>query len=378
VFISRHLKSAAVFGTAILLCSLAWVSRATAQEEIVRTPEEILAASGGTPTVDAIVELFINVSEWDEAHSAVQEASRKALIDLGPVAVPTLLDKWLSSVDVRRRVELDAVIGAIGYPATQYLLPYLDSSDTEPRRHAAYLIGDTSYAKSVEDPALVGPFKQDLAAIEKLGQALAVETDWHVIAQLLGSLGKMRDPSRIDTLASRLTHEEQSVRLAAAIALGRIPDQKVVPHLIDAFNDPVMNVRQAAVLAISTRTVGNLAFEALLGTGVLSPRGEVPRICALESLGRYLQTIGTERTDRAASQRERAFDTMKNVIDSAQSDDMWAVRGFAVNVIGFTCETDAKAYIEALASKEKNPFVIGEINEALDRLAAGLPEPAVE
>lgn len=342
----------------------------------VRTPDEILAEAGETPTPEAINELFINVSEWDEAHSDVQSASRDALIEMGALAVPTLLQNWINSVDVRRRVELDNIITEIGHPAAQYLTEYLQSDDYYTRRHAAYLLGDTAAIRELDDPMAVGPLDEDAEALQALIDALDTETDWHAIQSILGAIGHMRDPESIELISSYLTHEEEAIRLAATIALGRIPVQEAVPEIMVAFADEVMSVRQAAVLALSTKTMGNLAFEALVGRAILPATGVRIRLCSLEALRRYMETIAPEESQRASEQRVRAYDSARTVLDVARTDAMWRARGYAVELIGRTWHPHAISFLETMRSTEHHPFVLGKISEAIEKLEEGRPEPS--
>ena len=109
-------------------------ARLPAEDELVRTPEEILAEAGEVPSPEAIRELFINCSSWDQEHEEVKEPSKQALIELGALAVPTLLE-YLPSTNVLKRVTLDDVIRGIGHPAAEFLVPYLESEDDRTRRH---------------------------------------------------------------------------------------------------------------------------------------------------------------------------------------------------------------------------------------------------
>ncbi len=348
---------------------------AVAQENGPRPVDMILTEMGDIPTVEAIRELFIYCSEWDEKHSDVKDDSKQALIDLGIVVVPTLLEGWIGSVDLRRRIELDNIVGEIGHPSAEYIIPYLEDEDAYSRRHAAYLLGDTAHIQSLDDPLAIGPYDEDIPAIETLTNALTVENDWHVLTSIIGAIGKMRDLAQIDLIASYLNDDEQAIRMSAVIALGRIPDQLVIPHIMGAFSDPVINVRQAAVLAVSTGTMGNLAFEAIVGNSILSPGGMVPRLCALESLARYLDVIAVKRDERSEEQRTRAFDAAVTVIENAVEYNLWQVRGYAVDVIGYTYDNRAGNFLEELAVEERHPFVVNKINKALERLATGQPVP---
>jgi HEAT repeat protein len=357
-----------VAGVILLLLPFA----AFAQDETVRTPEEILAQAGETPTADAIRELFINCSAWDEAHQDVQESSKQALIDLGAITVPTLLE-YLPSTNVQKRVTLDEIIAAIGNPAAQYLIPYLQDADSETRRHAATLLGETAFINKIEDKSVPGPSPEDRAAIDALTAALEVETDWHAKASVIGSLGKMRDPGQIALLSEYLADEEQALRLAAAVALGRIPDQEAVMPLIRAFSDPLMNVRQAAVLALGMQAMGNLAFEALAGAVSLPPSGMTGRLCALEALTRYLQAVASDDTNRTTEQRTRAFSLASGLLSTGSDSAEWQVRGYACALLGYTYDEKAMSLLDEVALGEQHPFVLGKIEEAREVLQEGKP-----
>ncbi len=344
------------------------------QDETGITVEEILAEIGEIPSAEAIRELFITCSEWDEEHEAERYVSRDALVELGVVVVPTLLEGWLSSVDIRRRIELDNIVRDIGHIAAHYIVPWLQDDDPYTRRHAAYLLGDTAWINILEDPLAVGPIDSDIEAIEALRAMLINETEWEVISNAVGALGKFQDPDQIEFLSSWLTHEEEAVRKAAVLGLSRILDQGVVPEIIGAFSDPVTTVRQTAVLAMATPALGNIAFEALNGTSILSPSGRVARLCALEALSRYLVATGTERTEIAEIQRKRAFDTGVTILENPTMAH-WAVRGYAVVVIGNSHYIEAGEFLLQLKETEEHPFVIAKIIEALEALEDGLPEP---
>ena len=343
-----------------------------AQDEVARTPEEILTEAGEIPTAEAIRELFINCSAWDELHEPVKVSSKEALIELGALAVPTLMD-YLPSTNVLKRVTLDEIITAIGHPAAEYLIPHLQDEEGRVRRHAAYLLGDTAAINALEDPTALGPLEEDLPAIEALAAALEVETDWHSTASILGAIGKMRDPEQIMVLEGYLDDEEQALRLAAVVALGRIPDQEVVRPLIHAFADPLMNVRQAAVLALSTETNGNLAFEALVGSVGLHASGLTGRLCAIESLTRYLSIVESSDSNRVEEQRKRAFDLTTDLLSNNNDPDIWQVRGYACMLTAYTYDEEAVALLEGLSETEEHPFVIGKIEEAIDILEQGRP-----
>lgn len=343
-----------------------------AQDEVVRTPDEILSETGDISTPEAIRELFINCSSWDEEHAGVETASKDKLIELGALAVPVLLE-YLPSENVEKRVTLDDIIRAIGPPACQYLIQYLNDVEAYTRQHAAYLIGDTAAANLLESPAQLGPVPEDVPAIRSLRNAMDIETDWHVKRALIESLGKMRDPSQIQTIAIYLENEEQALRLSAVNSLCDIPDQAAVIEIIRAFGDPVMNVRQAAVAALSTITIGNLGFELLVGTMGLSPAGLTGQQCAVESLSGFLGAIASRDDTRSDGQRRRAYDAALYVLDAERSANVWSLRGFAYELTGYTYHPNAAEFLSGRLVSEKHPFARCKILKALERLEAGRP-----
>ncbi len=78
-----------------------------------------------------------------------------------------------------------------------------------------------------------------------------------------------------------LTHPDPSRRKDAAIALGRIDDDSVIPALAQALRDPVKEVRAAAAGALASR--GPPAIDALIGS--LTDGNWVVRYRAAEALG---------------------------------------------------------------------------------------------
>ncbi|HEX9743840.1 MAG TPA: HEAT repeat domain-containing protein, partial [bacterium] len=337
-----------------------------------RTPDEILTEAGDLPTPEAIRELFINCSSWDEEHDAVSEPSKQALIDLGEIAVATLCE-YLPSQNVLKRVTLDEIIRGIGSPSQRFLLIYLDSDDMFTRRHAAYLIGDVSAAMEFEDMYALGPVATDMAAIAALKSGMQDEGDWHVKRMMIESLGKMKDPAQIQFLSAFLNDQEEGIRLSTVTALGYIPSQEAAVQLIRAFADGRVNVRQAAVMALSTEVMGNLGFEPLVGCIRLSPAGLTGQQCALEALTGYLQEISSIDSPLPNEHRARAYSSMVSVLTTPGIQTPWSLKGYLYFAVGYTYQPEAIGFLESRLDAEGHPFVIGKIREAIDILKAGRP-----
>lgn len=364
----------AVLITACLLFSTGM--KVVAVENPVRSSEEILAGQEANPSREAIRELFVNGSSRDERHAPVAAGCKQALINLGMIVIPALLEDYLPSDDLLFSIALDQIVSSAGHPVTEYLIPYLQSGDSYTRRHAASLIGIVSEASKLEGPTALGPLDADLPAITALKESLSVESDWHVIRSLLEALGAMRDPELIEIIAGYLSNEEQAVRLSAAAALGRIPDSNATEALITAFADEEMTVRETAVLALSTPVMGNIAFDDFMGKVSDSQSASTERLCALECTYRFLVSIESDQSVGSIRQRVLAFRRVADIAGNETGPEGWVLRGYAVAVIGVTWEPSASDFLENLRAAERHPFVLGKIDEALRRLEAGQPLPS--
>ncbi|MCX6645875.1 MAG: HEAT repeat domain-containing protein [bacterium] len=350
-------------------------SSVSAQENPVRSAEEILAGQETNPSREAIRELFINGSSRDERHAPVAAGCKQALINLGMAVIPALLEDYLSSDDLLFGIALDQIIGAAGHPATEFLIPYLESSDSYTRRSAAYLIGMVSAASRLEDPLALGPLDDDLPAINTLKAALAVEQDWHAVRPILEALGAMRDPEMVELIAGYLKNEEQAVRLSAVAALSRIPTPGSASYLASAFSDEEMTVRESAVLALSTPIMGKLAIaNNLFQDRIRIQESTRIRLCSLEAYARYLEAIASDTSNDAVFAREQAA-MFRSIIESELDPGDWQTRGYIVQVLGFTYIPDVMEYLQNLRQAELHPFVLQKIDEALLRLEAGQPQP---
>jgi HEAT repeat protein len=330
-----------------------------------------LSTIGEFPSREMILDLFSACCFGDDPGNVVSSSGRHSLIDLGIIVVPTLLSEFLGSDDPRSRIELDYIVSGIGNIASEYLIPYLTDSNPAKRRHAALLLADISAAATDEYPLSPGPFPEDQDVIEALNVSLQNETVLSVVGAELSSLGKMRDPGQIETLISYLHNQDEVIRISAVTALGYIPDQDVIAPLMSAFGDPLPSVRRSSVLALSSPTLGNLAFEALLGGATMSPYEKQGRRCALEALILFMgSVVGDE--PRPVHQRTRAFDIASSIIKMDKSPVDWDIRSLAVDILGYSRCPEAIGVLEELANNENHRYVLERIRVALERLHAPL------
>jgi HEAT repeat protein len=127
----------------------------------------------------------------------------------------------------------------LGEPAQALLVEMLHdwsvrSQDTLFHRVIAVL-GDLQVASSV--PALGGLLQDDREA--PVTRAYAA-----------GSLGRIGDRAAVDALLPALPVEDDMVRRQVAMALGRIDDDAVLPHLLQLRADPSLPVSEVADSAV--------------------------------------------------------------------------------------------------------------------------------
>ena len=337
------------------------------EKKPILTPEEILKDAGENPTPEMIIELFDNVTIDDAAHRPVKDSSRQALINLGTKALPTLVKDYLASEALYHRLEIDNIINGIGNPAIPYLIPFLVNESWYARQHAAYLIGANTAISKQEDLYKIGPVAEDIDALNALESALRKETDWQVIRSLVGAIGAIRDPSKTELIASYLNDKEQAVRITAATALGKIPHKDSLNALLRAFDDPLTTIRQTAILQFATPTNGDIAFDMLINAAKARQASLRSRLCALESLARYLDSTAVLETPQIIEQRKKAA-AMATEILSDKTESDWIVRGYAVKIIGNSKQKDLLPFLEKLSESEIHPYVKGRIEIAMMKI----------
>ncbi len=135
----------------------------------------------------------------------------------------------------------------------------------------------------------------------------------------------------VNYLIKALKSKDKNIRMHAAIALGRIGDDRAVPHLIDALNDKSPAVRRAAAIALGM--IGNnAAVDALLKR--LNDEDVEVRKAALESL-----------TDLNLSKKD-----IEKVKESLKDPDP-RVRELAAMVLEKGGEAAVEALLEAIEDK---------------------------
>ena len=284
-------------------------------DDKARTPDEILAEfkddinndsspiSKLQPSKEAIWELFLNVSEWDEKHKTVRDSSRKALIELGEKVVPVILEKYLATTDVRRRIERIAVLKGIGEKSLKYLIPHIKSNDMFERANAAQIIYALAEDKLKQEGVLISSldnekFEKKDAIRKTLVEAIKKENKAIALRSLVYALGTIGDENHIDILSAFFKHDDESVRLSTVKGLGFIINKKVVSIIIDkGFTDEISTVRQASIVALSRKIMGKTSFDLIIEHAQNENNTLQKRLCCLETINFYLEILNLKKNE---------------------------------------------------------------------------------
>ena len=172
----------------------------------------------------------------NDESSRVQELAIKALGEPGrPEVVPFLLEK-LYSPDPTIRMSAAAALGWIGDErAVSGLIDMMaETEDPQLLSHIAEALGKL----------------RNLEAVPVLIYSLRHPNDW-VRMRAARSLGRLADARAVDGLIHKLGDRNEWVRYNAALALGEIGHPDALFDLVNALRyDPMPQVRRAAAIAL--------------------------------------------------------------------------------------------------------------------------------
>jgi HEAT repeat protein/Tfp pilus assembly protein PilF len=229
------------------------------------------------PTSVQILSKLLNSTEKWERASAVY-AARFVRND----RVASWLTVQLTSEDdsdVLRNV-LSSLEFFEGEEVTQCFLRALDHSNPLVRSGAARALGGT----------------QDVDVEAALISLLDTEKEQSVLCEVIRSLGRMCDSSRISLLAQQLQHTDLRVQATAIEALATIGTVEIVPHVEPFLNSTDNRVKANA--AVSMWNTGNLSvvhdLKSMLASPSLKQRSSA--VYAIGELGESLRHL--EAVDR--------------------------------------------------------------------------------
>ncbi len=143
----------------------------------------------------------------------------------------------LGTTEVDVRAEATNRIRQIGAEAIPILIEVLNEEEDEyTRASAIWLLSEIGQPLDLVAHALIG----------SLGDG-----DQHVSQTATSALISLGEPV-VDSLIQALEHVSTTVRIQATYALGEIgqPIEKIMPPLINNFDDPEWNVRRVSVRAL--------------------------------------------------------------------------------------------------------------------------------
>jgi HEAT repeat protein len=217
----------------------------------IRFVAEVLGALGdkAEPAIPYLIRVGLR---YPGASGEPTSAAEAALVKLGPVAVPALVEA-LKEEGQSPGSRPAVVLGRIGPGAAKAvpdLIELLRNRRAPLRQDAAWVLGQTGAAEAA-GPALV-------AALEDPEPGVRIEA-----ARALGVLGRDRE-SALPVLADLAEHAERKYRAPAIAALG-YQGPAAIPVLTRALRSPAAATAYEALLRIDpTRKVAVAAMAALL------------------------------------------------------------------------------------------------------------------
>jgi HEAT repeat protein len=227
-----------------------------ATNEMVEAELDKALAAADSATADRIVSALASLGPRVVPHAirALERLERRptalrVLRRLGPEAapaVPNLVEILASERDPKVRAELLLVLGSIGPQAEAAVVPAttaLSESDRDVVLTAGYCLGKIGPPATAAVPEL----KKLLASEDKVVQITAI---WALLQ--IGPKTESLAKAAMPLLTEALKHEQDFVRVEAAIALGELGPAAgdAVPALQEAAQDPFPALRTASVQAL--------------------------------------------------------------------------------------------------------------------------------
>ncbi len=277
-----------------------------------------------------IEEVFDIASEWEvrEAQDRVK-AGRKELVRRGIEAVHWVME---NRIDTRSGLALRAMEElADSFPdsTATYLMDALEDERFWARANAMYLLGHLKWKPAVD--LLIGQ-------IERPGNRKR---------SAISALGATEEKGVSLVIAGYLKDDEEPTRIAAAVALSRLKDDRTVAALVTALEDPMFTVRSAAESALVS--MGKVSLPPLIQSLGRGSRA---------STSTKIRTIA--RLGAAGSHGEKGL--AARAIRRYLRDDERTLRAFAVDGLALLGEKETLKWTMA---KEKDPIVLARYRVAL-------------
>jgi HEAT repeat protein len=270
--------------------------------------------------------LFVLSCGGLEKYRDQQQPAESTLVEMGAGAVPYLLGK-LNTQSAREKWTLIRIFGKIGEPAVMPLIDSLDSRDKEVTKLTIRIFGDIKDSRSVKP--LVAMLDRD---------------DYNIRNDACESLGKIADTTAFADVSLRMGDSVEVVRKSAAVAMGRMKDQRSIPYLVRGMSDRHFGVRMAS--GNSLVEIGEPSVKSLLS---LLDHAEEPTMnLAIECLGRL-----------------KSREAVLPLSGKLKVED-WSTRAFAVEALCEIGDPRGVRAVKLMKTGETHPFVLGKIEQCLE------------
>jgi HEAT repeat protein len=270
----------------------------------------------------AVDSLFVRASNGNVMYTDLVQPAKKALADMGAIAVPRLVEK-MKTEDAREMQTLEDIFKLIDHPAVQNLVTALNSDNNYRRRLSARILGEMG----------------DSSAVDGLLRYVN-DADFRMRSGVISALGKIGDKTAVPWTRAALNDQDYLVRTSAAIALGSLKDSSTTLSLIEALSDPYYGVRYSAAAALAN--IGKTASQSVL-FHLTEPSDTLAFYLLIEVAGNLVD--------------EKFVDVLSKIVNS---DDPYA-RTFAVEALGKIGNSDAMKILRKRYEIEAHPLVISKI-----------------
>lgn len=174
----------------------------------------------------------------------VQTAAVEALGNISDSRAINPLVSLLQGEDSHLKHHIKVALCKIGDKCIAHLVKVLSSSSWSARRTAAQVLGEIG-GRSIE--FLLSELKKNKAAEASDGVTLNDDAVYWIIE----ALGEIGDKVVTLTLVEMLHHPKSDIKIAAVRALGKIRDERALPHLIDMLGENDESAADALIKAIA-------------------------------------------------------------------------------------------------------------------------------
>jgi hypothetical protein len=277
-----------------------------------------------------IEEVFGVASEWEvrEAQDRVK-AGRKELVRRGMEAVSWVMENRIDTRDGLALRAMEELADSFPDSVATRLMDALEDERFWARANAMYLLGQMKWKPAVD---LL------LEQIERPGNRKR---------SAISALGAIGEKEISLALAEYLKDEEEPTRIAAAVALSRLKDDRTVSALIVALEDPMFTVRGAAESALVSMGQVSLA-QLIQSLGRGNRTSTASKIRTIARLG----STGSHKEKKLAVRAIRRY----------LRDDDRTLRVFAVDGLSLLGERETLSW---MMTAEDDPIVMARYRTAL-------------